>query len=441
MIINKKNASIRSRRPTSGNMPQSATGDKERAAAATLSFKYYLCNNVMTHRTNTRKRQLLTVSVLVTIMLYVTLFDPVKKRYLRHPLSRTPKLSDFHVSIPITYRPSFEHMTQEAFLGKCHAQIHTYQIKDGKVRWTPSPYSYLTRGISVHCLLARAAKRLGAPFETSIRISLADLELKSTAAFGPAADMEQMKSKTFPPPLLFPDSTWESWPEVHDYSLPQTAKRVKDAATAYGLPGTTEWFERRKTKLVWRGSSHGSERLELIHNISSPLLDIQATGYNLTNMGLRLSSNNQISRQEHCGYKFLLHMNGIFNNRYSSAIKWKLLCGSLVFVPVKPLFVEWWNYRVWEPYVHYVPFNSATDLLEKVEYYAKHLDEAAEIAARGMQLAESAVGSLDSWLDTTLRRYAEETKHLAQPSCGNATNRYYKTLEELQKEYGPTLCA
>mmetsp|Transcript_2089 Transcript_2089/g.3067 ORF Transcript_2089/g.3067 Transcript_2089/m.3067 type:complete len:433 (-) Transcript_2089:119-1417(-) len=339
-------------------------------------------------------------------------------------------------------------ITEDAkFSEECHAMIHTFEFKSGKVKWVNGGYSYLTRGLSTHCLLARAAKRLGPDFTLSMRITTADLDLNSTLAFGPAATDRQMEVNKVPP-LLFPDSTFESWPEVNDFSLPKSVAKVRKAAAENGLPGSTKWIK-RKPQLLWRGVDHGRERVEMINiSLTSPLLDIQAVSYNMTEKGLRLKSLNKVSRDEHCQYRFLLHMNGIFNNRYSSALKWKLLCGSLVFVPVKPLFVEWWNYQTWKPHVHYVPYESSQDLLHKVEYYSRHLNEASSIAQRGMELAQTAFDELPRFIDKTLLRYYELTRHLPRKPCAaprlgkDAGSEYeYKSLEDLKEEYGPNLCA
>lgn len=279
-------------------------------------------------------------------------------------------------------------------------------------------------------------------------LDLIQKDLNSTLAFGPAATDQQMKMNKVPP-LLFPDSTWESWPEIYDYSLPKSVAKVRRAAEDNGLPGSPKWFK-RKPQLLWRGSKMGKTRIEMINvSLTSSLLDIKDTHLNITeDQRIRLKSPNTVTREEHCQYRFLLHMNGEFNNRYSSAVKWKLLCGSLVFVPVKPLFVEWWNYQTWKPNVHFVPYESTEDLLEKVKYYSKHLDEAASIAQRGMELAQAAFNEAPHFIDSTLRRYKKLTGHLPRKACAAprigkdaGTDYEFKSLEDLKKEYGPEVCS
>eukprot|EP00546_Thalassionema_frauenfeldii_P008380 CAMPEP_0178920596 /NCGR_PEP_ID=MMETSP0786-20121207/15091_1 /TAXON_ID=186022 /ORGANISM="Thalassionema frauenfeldii, Strain CCMP 1798" /LENGTH=259 /DNA_ID=CAMNT_0020594677 /DNA_START=724 /DNA_END=1503 /DNA_ORIENTATION=- len=252
-------------------------------------------------------------------------------------------------------------------------------------------------------------------------------------------------------PLLFPDNTFESWPEVFDFSLPESVAKVRKAAEKNGLPGSQQWMN-RKPQLLWRGYDYGKERNEMINkSLTSPLLDIKPTKLNFnfsknaTEGGVRLAPGNRVTREEHCQYRFLLHMNGEFNDRYSSAVKWKLLCGSLVFVPVKPLFVEWWNYQTWKPYIHYVPYKSSEDLLRKVNYYFDHLDDASKIAQQGMELAQNAFNEVPNFIDSTLRRYHQLTGHLPRKPCAakkiGGGDYEFKALKDLKEEYGPKVCA
>jgi Glycosyl transferase family 90 len=406
---------------------------------------------------------LIFIATILVMFIYVLNHEKPKPVTDFHSKQKYP-LSQHDYTLQDFYQPEIITSNENlSFPSTCPLQVHTYQIQNSKVRWVPGSYSYMTRGMSMHCLLARAAKRLGPNFDLSLRIGLADMDLESPLSFQPAAIEQamtaQLQNASHIPPILFPDSTFESFPEVHDYNLQHTIHQVQQAAIRYGLPGTSQWETKRKTKLLWRGSRFGALR-EKMMNSTSPLLDVQAIAYNLTTEGFRLSSNNQISRKEFCSHRFLLHMNGEYNDRYSSSVKWKLLCGSLVFVPTTPLFVEWWNYQLWEPYVHYIPYSNLTDLLYHVQYYHQHLQEAAIIAKNGMELVQAAFRILPQWIDTTLVRYANVTRELPQTECisfvlegsssSNDTdvedmeatnaNLQYKSLEELQTRYGPKVC-
>jgi hypothetical protein len=339
------------------------------------------------------------------------------------------------------YVPTFP--PNASFFEPCQEQVHTFEIQEGKVKWaSPTVYSYMNRGPSMHCLLARSAQRQP-HLSVKLRIGIADVHPLQPLTFGPAARQDEVLSSK--PPLLFPDSTFESFPEVHDFSLKETFQAVQAAAVQYGLPGSNQWLE-RDPQLFWRGSHYGKERLELIQHKSS-LLNVESIQYNMTlEKGFHLSSKNKVTRSDHCRYRFLLHMNGEFNNRYSSALKWKLLCGSLVFLPNNPLYVEWWNFKTMQPNTHYVAFSDTAELLHKVQYYQRHLQEASRIARRGMEFVkQAAFERLEQFMDETLQRYAQFAHRLPQETCHNKKydrnmSAEFKTLEELTKEYGQKIC-
>jgi spore maturation protein CgeB len=115
-----------------------------------------------------------------------------------------------------------------------------------------------------------------------------------------------------------------------------------------------------------------------------------------------------------------------------------MLCGSLVFLQTDPTFYEWWNVGM-QPYVHFVPFATADELVERVEEYAKKPDEAATIAAAGYELAKRAFREMDDYVDEFLVQYRNATTGLNQRICTSkggdrATVTEYKTLEQIQQE-------
>jgi hypothetical protein len=179
------------------------------------------------------------------------------------------------------------------------------------------------------------------------------------------------------------------------------------------------------------------------------ILDVQAIVHGKETDGGQKIRGNSLSREDHCKYRMLLHLNGFNDNQHSSALKWKLLCGSLVFVST-PIFVEWWSAEILKPFVHYVPFSNATDLMNKVIYFIEQLEEAETIARNGMNLAAAAFESLEDFVADTLSNYALAiTDKLFQehvPKCafheesGSDNGSRAKSYQELQKEYGPMIC-
>lgn len=68
-------------------------------------------------------------------------------------------------------------------------------------------------------------------------------------------------------------------------------------------------------------------------------------------------------------------------------------CGSLLIAPVVPC-IE----RYFEPGVHFVPFYSQDDAIDKIEYYLTHSEEREKIAMAGMKKARALVESKIFWL-------------------------------------------
>eukprot|EP00543_Licmophora_paradoxa_P015354 CAMPEP_0202463700 /NCGR_PEP_ID=MMETSP1360-20130828/59175_1 /ASSEMBLY_ACC=CAM_ASM_000848 /TAXON_ID=515479 /ORGANISM="Licmophora paradoxa, Strain CCMP2313" /LENGTH=139 /DNA_ID=CAMNT_0049086703 /DNA_START=59 /DNA_END=478 /DNA_ORIENTATION=- len=138
-------------------------------------------------------------------------------------------------------------------------------------------------------------------------------------------------------------------------------------------------------------------------------------------------------------------MNGILQNSYSSALKWKFLCGSLVFLPDDPFFLEWWTVGA-KPFQHYIPYNSPAQLEDRVLEYQTKLDEAAKIAKAGYDLAVTAFNNVYTYAEDHLLHYARATEGKQNRCCKSRGRRReqvvteFKTLQDLQKEYGPSVC-
>jgi len=338
------------------------------------------------------------------------------------------------------------------FTAKCPDTVHTYEITNARVQWWSAETQIVaeSRGKSMHCLLARAAQRLGPNINLRLRIDLGDADRKQVLpwTFVPAIKERLWSQRRTSGPLLFPDFTFESWPEVHDDPAVAVA-RVLSSAERYGLPGTPGWQAVRDTRIAWRGNvqkKKSPQRHRLVsffEKLNTNLSDIKSIEYDRRGPTVRMRSRNRLTREEHCRFRFLLHMNGMYQKSYSSAIKWKMLCGALVFVPGNPLFLEWWNYKM-EPYQHYVPYSGEVDLWNKIQNYSVHLQEAERIAQNGFSLAKAAFSDLDTYVDHVLKQYAALTKGLHQPICTFAESlapTQPKSLQELQEEYGPTICS
>jgi hypothetical protein len=211
---------------------------------------------------------------------------------------------------------------------------------------------------------------------------------------------------------------------------------IIQTATELGLPGTPEWATKRDPRAMWRGSVLSLTRKAALQSAKNrtALFDFDEVNF----VKDQLDPEKRVSRKDQCRYRFLVHFNGLKDENSSPTLKWRMLCGSLVFLQTDPTFYEWWNVGM-QPYVHFVPFATADELVERVEEYAKKPDEAATIAAAGYELAKRAFREMDDYVDEFLVQYRNATTGLNQRICTSkggdrATVTEYKTLEQIQQE-------
>ena len=339
----------------------------------------------------------------------------------------------------------------QQFLPNCSSEgTHTYDIMYRGVFWASkhsSATNFQHRGESIHCFLSRVAQRFAPSFITRLRIETSGYDHKSPLTIVPATKLNDKN------PLLFPDFTFQSWPEAGYFSVSDAVNSTKYAAVKYGLPGTKEWLT-RDDRAAWRGRGDFRNRgvyIEWQKN-HSDLLDFQPISYEIDETKNETHMTNRASREGQCRYKFLVHMNGLDEGRYSSALKWKFLCGSLVFLKHKPLFFEWWNTGgVMQPGIHYVPYINPADLQVKIQNYRSNLNESIKIAKAGYELALQAFGYAEEYAHDFILRYAELVTSKDQTVCetnaetsataktGDEQTRY-KTFDTLKEEYGTEIC-
>lgn len=123
-------------------------------------------------------------------------------------------------------------------------------------------------------------------------------------------------------------------------------------------------FDKKKTKLLWRGTSTGygfnnnipyrtvsrSTLIEKWGNKVSSLMDIALVHEN----------NNRISIKEMLKYKYLLSVEG---NDVASNLKWIMASNSVLFMP-RPQITSWFMEDQLIPWYHYIPVNDDFSDLE-----------------------------------------------------------------------------
>ena len=133
-------------------------------------------------------------------------------------------------------------------------------------------------------------------------------------------------------------------------------------------------YNKKKNEIVWRGYIHKENRRSLVKQF------YQHPKCNIGNIPLRNENpdwaKSFLSVEEQLQYKFILSIEG---NDVATNLKWIMSSNSLCFMPT-PKFETWYMEGKLIPNVHYVHIkDDYSDMLEKMEYYIKHEEEALAI--------------------------------------------------------------
>ncbi|VFS50863.1 glycosyl transferase family 90 [Budvicia aquatica] len=130
-------------------------------------------------------------------------------------------------------------------------------------------------------------------------------------------------------------------------------------------------FEDKRDMAVFRGACYQESRKILLEKYKdSPLVDVADTREH------NGKKNNLMSETGQMNYKFIISVEG---NDVATNLKWIMHSRSLCFM-IKPRIESWFMEANLIPGYHYVELNKDfSDLEEKIQYYAKHVDEAKQI--------------------------------------------------------------
>ena len=133
-------------------------------------------------------------------------------------------------------------------------------------------------------------------------------------------------------------------------------------------------FSQKENKIVWRGVIHKENRSSLVAKFHNhPKCNI---GQIKHEKGKPEWERPFLSIAEQLHYKFILSIEG---NDVATNLKWIMSSNSLCFMPT-PKFETWYMEGKLVPNFHYVHIkDDYSDMLEKMEYYEIHQDEAALI--------------------------------------------------------------
>lgn len=133
-------------------------------------------------------------------------------------------------------------------------------------------------------------------------------------------------------------------------------------------------FRKKKDMLVGRnnaGQDHRIKFLEMYFN--HPLCNIGKINKDNNHDNLLKE---RLTIEEQLDYKFILCLEG---NDVASNLKWVMSSQSLAIMP-KPKYETWFMEGTLIPNYHYVQIkDDYSDLVERMEYYFRHTDEALEI--------------------------------------------------------------
>jgi hypothetical protein len=142
-------------------------------------------------------------------------------------------------------------------------------------------------------------------------------------------------------------------------------------------------FRKKKNMLVGRnvvGQAHRIKFLEMY--INHPLCNVGKINNDDNHHNLLRE---RLTIEEQLNYKFILCLEG---NDVASNLKWVMSSQSLAVMPV-PKYETWFMEGTLIPNYHYVLIkDDYSDLVERMEYYIKHTDEAREIIKNAHQYIE-----------------------------------------------------
>lgn len=142
-------------------------------------------------------------------------------------------------------------------------------------------------------------------------------------------------------------------------------------------------FEDKINKAVWRGVAHQPWRIEFLEQYyNHPKCDAGDTD---RKQRLTKLTRDYLTIQEQLKYKYQVSMEGV---DVATNLKWIMQSNSLCMMR-KPRFETWFMEGTLQPGVHYVELKEDhSDLIEKMDYYDQHPEEAKVIIQNAKNYAK-----------------------------------------------------
>ena len=187
--------------------------------------------------------------------------------------------------------------------------------------------------------------------------------------------------------ILYPDFTFHVFP---DYNIEDHESYCNELVES--IP-----FCQKTPQIVFRGDMHPRTRPFRTQYIKSNRY-YNCQHYDIANP----KGKTFLSRKEKNNYKYYLHLNGRYDNAYSSALKYGL-CNSVVFYSAPTIYREFWQHpSIFKEGIHYIHTRNPVELDCKLHYYLSHEEEAEQIATNALTFFKTYL-----WKKTTIKYYIQ----------------------------------
>ena len=225
--------------------------------------------------------------------------------------------------------------------------------------------------------------------------------------------------------ILVPDWSFQFWPETYLFDYGTDLDKIIKAAEEIGTD-IKGW--RTKADVVFlRGSMNNLYREQYLNRGNDAFLDTRHIPHKSSHVppgipNFDISNPNGINgieRSENSKYKFLLHLNGGLDTDYSSGLRFRLACCSLVFYATNSKQREWWNDSdFFKDGEHYIHVTNKEDLKNKFEYFISNENEALRIAKNGFDFVKKYLSpeNVELYYKELLIRYSNLLKYRVELS-------------------------
>ena len=143
-------------------------------------------------------------------------------------------------------------------------------------------------------------------------------------------------------------------------------------------------FEKKENKILFRGDANGKPgRIRFFEKwFGHPMCDLVDTAGHSVNPAEWKGAG--MSVEEHLEYRYIMALEGV---DVASNLKWVMSSNSIAVMP-RPTYETWFMEGTLIPNYHYIEIKpDYSDLLERIDYYNNHIDEAKEIIKHANEYA------------------------------------------------------